>query len=145
MSLSNFRERREYLVDDEKQIAEMTTRILDRLGYRVTTFTNSQEALDRFLAGPDDFDLLITDLNMPKISGTKLILSIHAERPSLPVIAFSGFSEKITETNCASYGIKHFVMKPVVTMELAGVIRDAIGPRSETVNPGKLEQVKQPK
>ncbi|MCB1061183.1 MAG: response regulator [Calditrichaeota bacterium] len=133
------------LVDDEKQIAEMTTRILDRLGYRVTTFTNSQEALDRFLAGPDDFDLLITDLNMPKISGTKLILSIHAERPSLPVIAFSGFSEKITETNCASYGIKHFVMKPVVTMELAGVIRDAIGPRSETVNPGKLEQVKQPK
>ncbi|MCB9367434.1 MAG: response regulator [Calditrichaeota bacterium] len=117
------------LVDDEDQIASMADKILSRLGYSVTSFTNSQEAFERFEARPEDFDLLITDLNMPRISGITLVQKVHELRPDLPVIAISGFSDKISEANCSKFGISHYVMKPVVTKELVGVIRELMDNR----------------
>jgi len=113
-------------VDDEAPIANMAEKVLSRLGYRVTTFTNSLLALDAFTSKPQSFDVLITDINMPKLNGIELVEKVRAVRSDMPIILISGFSEKITEENCSSYGIRHFVMKPVLTRELAGAIRAAI-------------------
>jgi len=114
------------VVDDERQIATMAEKILERLGYKVSVFTDSVEALNALRADTSSFDVLITDLNMPKLSGTKLIEQARQLNPNIPVIVISGFSERITEENCQAYGISRFITKPIVTLELDAAIRDAL-------------------
>jgi PAS domain S-box-containing protein len=84
-------------VDDEKSMAEIGRRRLERLGYQVEAKTNPIEALELFRADPDQFDLVITDMTMPHITGDKLVKEILKIRPDMPTILCTGFSEKIDE------------------------------------------------
>ncbi len=111
------------LIDDDKQIIDIEQQILERLGYRVTPKTDSHEALDEFAALPDKFDLVITDMTMPKMTGDQLARKLMDIRPDIPVILCTGFSESITEEKALAMGIDRFVMKPIVKDELASTIR----------------------
>ncbi len=111
------------LIDDEKQIIDIEQRILERLGYKVTPKTDSEEALEEFAALPDRFDLVITDMTMPKITGDQLARKLMAIKPDIPVILCTGFNETITEEKALAMGIDKFVMKPIVKDELANTIR----------------------
>jgi len=111
------------LIDDEKQIIDIEQRILERLGYRVTPKTDSEEALEEFVSLPDKFDLVITDMTMPKMTGDQLARKILDIKPDIPVILCTGFSEKITEEKALDMGIDKFIMKPIVKDELASTIR----------------------
>ena len=114
------------LVDDEEQIVQMLTEMLEQLGYHVTARTSSVEALEVFRARPDQFDLIITDQTMPNMTGTELAQRLMAIKHDIPVILCTGFSEVISEEKARFLGIREYVMKPVVISELARTIRKAL-------------------
>jgi signal transduction histidine kinase/ActR/RegA family two-component response regulator len=114
------------LVDDEEQIVAMEQKMLENLGYQVTARTDSTEALEVFAKQPQDFDLVITDMTMPHMTGDQLAQKLLDIKPSLPVILCTGFNEVITEDKALSLGIQKFVMKPVVKNELATTIRTVL-------------------
>ncbi len=114
------------LVDDEVQIVRMEQQMLERLGYHVTVRTSSIEALEAFRAVPDNFDLVITDMTMPNMTGVELAKKIIEIRPDIPMIICTGFSEKISENKAITMGIRGYVMKPVVKSELAKKIREVL-------------------
>lgn len=114
------------VVDDEKPIVTYLERTLKRCGYRVTGAVDGQEALEFFRNTPDNFDLLITDQTMPKMTGDVLVERIWKIRPKMPVIIFSGFSDRLTEERAMEMGISAFLMKPIVRAELAEAVRKAL-------------------
>ena len=117
------------LIDDEKQIIDMEQQILERLGYKVTPKTDSEEALEEFAALPDRFDLVITDMTMPKMTGDQLARKLMEIKPNIPVILCTGFNETIDEEKALAMGIDRFVMKPIVKDVLAGTIRSVLDSR----------------
>jgi len=110
-------------VDDEEGIMLMEQQILESLGYQVTAMSSGIEAFQRFMAGPDDFDLVITDMTMPQMTGAEMVQKILALRPDIPIILCTGFSELINEAKAKAMGIREFVMKPIVTRDIVGIIR----------------------
>jgi PAS domain S-box-containing protein len=115
------------LVDDEEQIVRMSQQMLERLGYHVTARTSSIETLEAFRAAPNKFDLVITDMTMPNMTGVQLTQKLIEIRSDIPVIICTGFSEKISEHKASIMGICGYVMKPVVRSELAKKIREVLG------------------
>ncbi len=116
-------------VDDEPVLAELVEKMLGNLGYRVVTRTGSVEALELFREDPSRFDLVITDMTMPVMTGDKLAVKLMEIRPDIPVILCSGFSESISEEDARRLGIRQFVMKPLETRDLAAVIRKVLDSR----------------
>ena len=114
------------LVDDEKIIIGITKKMLKRLGYKVTARTSSKEAFEVFRSKPDKFDLIITDMTMPKMTGEALAKKIMAVNPEIPVILCTGFSDKIDETKAKESGISSFIMKPIIMYEMAKTIREVL-------------------
>ena len=111
------------LIDDEQQIIDLERQLLEGLGYKVTPITDSEQALTEFSTRPDHFDLVITDMTMPKITGDRLARRLMDINPQIPVILCTGFNEAINEEKALAMGIDKFVMKPIVKNELADTIR----------------------
>ena len=114
------------LVDDEEMIVELESRMLEKFGYRVTSRRNGAEALEIFRANPDAFDLIITDMNMPNMTGDRLTRELIAIRPDIPVIIFTGFSEKITQVEAKTIGVKGLLMKPITVSEMTEKVRKVL-------------------
>jgi len=110
-------------VDDEPFQADLVTRLLESLGYSVVPMTNSIEALELFRYNPDRFDLVITDMTMPRITGDMLAREMWALRPELPIILCTGYSEKIDKAHALQLGFRDFAMKPIVIKDLARMLR----------------------
>ncbi len=110
-------------VDDEEALTTLAQRQLARLGYAVTTRTSSLEALAAFRANPERFDLVVTDLTMPNMTGIVFAKKLKEIRADIPIILCTGYSTAITDKNIRGLGINGYVMKPVVISELAKVIR----------------------
>jgi PAS domain S-box-containing protein len=123
------------LVDDEEAIVRMEQQMLDRLGYEVTTRTGSVDALEAFKANPDRYDLIITDMTMPNMTGILLSKEIKRIRPEIPIIICTGFSDQINEEKCKAMGIQGYVMKPIVGSEIADTIREVLD-KSEKLEEG---------
>jgi len=114
------------LVDDEQPLVEIGKQMLERLGYSVATRTSSIEALELFKADPNRFDLVITDIVMPNLTGDKLAKKIINIRNDIPVVLCTGYSEKFTRRNASEMGIQSFLMKPLVMRDLADTVRQAL-------------------
>ena len=114
------------LVDDEKSIADVTTGMLERLGYKVTVRISSYDALEAFRNLADRIDLLIADLTMPQMTGLQLYREIRKIRPDIKVIICTGFSEQLDSRNSKSIGIEGFLHKPVVMSDLARCVRSVL-------------------
>ena len=110
-------------VDDELTLVEMGRQMLQSYGYKVTTCTGSIEALDMFRNDPSRFDLVITDMTMPNMTGDKLARSLMKLRPDVPVILCTGFSVNITEESATKLGIRALVMKPILMHQIAATVR----------------------
>jgi CheY-like chemotaxis protein len=113
-------------VDDEKSIATMCGQMLERLGYEVETKINPTEVLELFKSNPDHFDLIITDMTMPQMTGVKLSVKLKAVRSDIPVIICTGHSSLIDKEKAKQLGINAYVMKPIVKSELAKVVRKVL-------------------
>jgi len=114
------------LVDDEEAIIEMEKPMLERLGYQVSLRTSSIEALETFRATPDRFDLVITDMAMPNMSGDKLSVELIKIRSDIPILLCTGFSEAMSEGKATSLGIKGFLLKPIVMKNFVQKIREML-------------------
>ena len=122
-------------VDDEDFQVDIGKRSLTRLGYRVTAGTDSIEALGLFRQTPDEFDLVITDMTMPAMTGDVLAAKIISIRPDIPVIVCTGYSERIDNEVIKKIGIKELAMKPIAMKDMAEMIRRVLDEKVE--RPGK--------
>lgn len=116
------------LVEDERQLAIIAKQMLERLGYAVEYQTDGIEALQNFhrqmLQNP--FDLVITDMTMPRLTGLELASRLHRLQPDLPIILCTGFSEMVSSEQARSLGIQGLLMKPFTWEQLAELIREVL-------------------
>jgi PAS domain S-box-containing protein len=120
------------VVDDEPTLVRTNQLRLELLGYKIVAKTDSLEALEVFRATPDQFDLVITDMTMPKMTGETLAEEIMKIRPDIPVILSTGYSSDITEEMAEKKGIRKLLMKPVRLKKLANTIRSVLDESSES-------------
>ena len=117
------------LVDDEAQVVQVTGELLTSLGYTVTGRTSPMAALEVVAEKSQTFDLLLTDLTMPELTGIELARRVRELEPGLPVVLFTGYSDSVPRGEVVAAGIEHYVMKPVSFKELAQVIATTLAPR----------------
>jgi len=110
-------------VDDEMPLTILGKRILEGLGYTVTAKKDGLDALETFRQDPHRYDLVITDMTMPGMTGDRLALEIMKIRPDIPVVLCTGYSESITPEGVREIGIRELVMKPLVMRQLAEIVR----------------------
>jgi CheY-like chemotaxis protein len=118
-------------VDDEVSIVRMSRQRLKRIGYKVASTTSPIEALDLFRLKPDQFDLVITDLTMPKMTGDKLVKEILNIRPDMPIIICTGFSEKMDGEKAREIGASGYLEKPHEKRDLAKMVRKVLDGKNE--------------
>ena len=114
------------IVDDEELLVGMSREMLEGIGYRITATTSSVNALEMFLSRPERFDLVISDMTMPGMTGKELAKEFLKIRPDIPIILCTGFSDLMTEEDAKSLGIREFLMKPISIRELTRVVRKAL-------------------
>jgi PAS domain S-box-containing protein len=114
------------LVDDENEIIQMTVQMLELLGYSVDALNSSQEALIAVRNRLDDYDLVITDLTMPQVTGLEISRSAHEIRPELPIILTTGFSEVLTDEQKQRLGIRLCLTKPFDLWMLGAAITQTL-------------------
>ena len=117
-------------VDDEKALVKMAKRMLEMQGYQVEAKSDSVEALELFRSKPDRFDLIITDMTMPKMTGDKLAKEILSIRPDMPIILCSGFSEKIDAEKAKELGIRKYIEKPLNMSDFVVALRKVLDAES---------------
>ncbi len=113
-------------VDDEVTLAEIASEMLSYLGYEAVTCTDSQEALELFRRQPDRFDLVITDMTMPGMTGDVLSRALLKIRPDISILLCSGYSEVGAANQARAMGIKGFIRKPITMFDLASSIKKAL-------------------
>ncbi len=101
------------LIDDEESLVDIGQRMLTRLGYSVITQTDPQKAIDLFKQDPDAFDLIITDMTMPSMTGDQLIQQVLSLKPDQPIILCTGYSEKLSEHDALEMGVSKYIEKPL--------------------------------
>jgi len=114
------------LVDDETDILDTLQAILGRQGYKIKPFEDGLSALKAFEEGPDQFDLIITDMTMPRMTGDVLSKKILQIRKDMPIILCTGYHENFTKETAAGIGICKYVHKPVMARELSALIREIL-------------------
>ena len=118
-------------VDDEASIVKMGQRILEGLGYSVTTMTSSTAAIEHFRTNPASFDLVISDMTMPNLTGDKLAIELMKIKSNVPIILCTGYSKNISEETVLENGIKAFVYKPIEKANLAKTVRKVLDEASQ--------------
>jgi PAS domain S-box-containing protein len=113
-------------VDDEPNIVEISVQMLESLGYEATGLMDSTEALARFARSPEAYDLVMTDMTMPTMTGEVLGQKILSLRPDIPIIICTGYSEKLTEASIRSLGFTGIAYKPLIMKELATIVRQSL-------------------
>ena len=119
------------LVDDEDYIIRIETKMLERLGYQITSTTDSAQAFELFAARPDRFDILITDMTMPGMTGVELSKRVLEITPGFPIILCTGFSENMDESTARQIGIRALLMKPIILSDMAGAVRKVIDQKDQ--------------
>ena len=116
-------------VDDEAALVRVAERMLERLGYDYQAVASSREALELFQAAPHAFDLAITDMNMPDLTGEALSRELRRLRPDIPIIMCTGFSHLMDAARAQAMGIDAFLLKPLAFTDLDLAIRQVYNAR----------------
>lgn len=114
------------IVDDEEMIIQMLKKMVEHIGYRVTAYNCSKEALKAFHSCPEKFDLVLTDMTMPNISGIQLAKKILEIQKNTPIILCTGYNDQGIESKAKALGISEYILKPVIMSELAKAINRAL-------------------
>lgn len=111
------------IVDDEPEVSQAGARILERLGYRTTAFTQSKVALEEFRRDPTSFSAVLSDLTMPELTGADFVKELLALRPNLPVLIATGYMRSLDVENARALGVQDFLQKPFTIESLATTLR----------------------
>ncbi len=114
-------------IDDEEALVFLVTRMLERLGYRVSGYTRAAAALAAVRADPSQFDLVVTDLNMPGMSGLEVARELARLRPDLPVVLASGYITEELRALAPEAGVRQLMYKPNTVDELCAVVQRLVG------------------
>lgn len=115
-----------FLVDDEIDITKIGKIMLGNYGYNVIIETSSIKALERFKQSPDIFDIIISDMTMPGLTGLELSEEIKKIRKDIPVLICSGFNDKINAKNVHQFNVEGFLEKPLVMKDVSAKIRSIL-------------------
>ena len=113
-------------IDDESAIANLGKKSLERFGYDVTIRQSSIEALELFRNDPQRFDLVVTDMTMPHMTGDELAKEILSIRNDVPIVLCTGYSKRISDMKAKKIGISTLVTKPLTQRELANTVRKVL-------------------
>jgi PAS domain S-box-containing protein len=113
-------------VDDEIQIVRLAEQLLKRRGYKVSGWTNAQKALEVFQAAPENFNLAIVDMSMPKVTGDELAKRIKEIRPDIPIILCTGINAHVGDKKASYSGIEQVITKPWLNREFVKAVRRAL-------------------
>ena len=113
-------------VDDEEALVELLSLSLEALGYRVTGFTDPEAALTEFRAQPLEFDAVVSDLSMPRMSGLALARKLREIRPDVPVVLMSGYLRSADEAAAKEIGVLGFAFKGSAVDEIAKSLDDIL-------------------
>jgi CheY-like chemotaxis protein/two-component sensor histidine kinase len=113
-------------IDDEETLIDLGRNMLTKLGYQVVARTSSIEAIETFKANPEKFDLIISDMTMPNMTGDMLAEEITKIRSDIPIIICTGFSEQLSDAKITALGIKGLLMKPLTIRKLARTVRKVL-------------------
>jgi signal transduction histidine kinase len=114
--------RRVMYIDDEEALVYLMTRVLQKSGYQVTGFSDAEQALQALRDRPRDFDVIVTDLSMPGMSGFHVARAIRQIRDDLPVVITSGYVRAEDRETAKEVGVRDLVLKPDTVEELAGAL-----------------------
>jgi signal transduction histidine kinase len=114
------------LVDDEEMVADIVSQMVSKLGYRVDACTDSVVALETFRKYQDRYDLVVTDMTMPNLTGKQLAGEMRQLRPNIPIILCSGIREDFDAGDICGTGKTEFAMKPLSMQQLAHIIRGVL-------------------
>lgn len=114
------------VIDDEEIILSSLQNALQRSGYSVVTVNDSLKAIDVFSRAPEDFDLVITDLTMPRMTGVELSARLMQIRSGIPIILCTGYSDIINEHQAKAMGVRELLQKPASIGELKNAVRRAL-------------------
>ena len=114
------------LVDDDKKVALMQTHMMEKLGYTVTCFTSSMDALYIFKNNPSIFDIIVTDMTMSELTGIQLAEKIYHTRPDIPVIICTGLGDAMDGKKFDIPSVKGFLKKPVSVSDLSFKLRQVL-------------------
>ena len=120
------RSERIMVVDDEEDIRMILQEFLTTAGYQVSIFENGARAFKAFQIDPYQFDLIVTDMTMPQMTGGELAQKVLSIRKNLPVILCTGYSETVSETRALEIGIRRYLAKPFSNEDLAVLIREIL-------------------
>jgi CheY-like chemotaxis protein len=118
------------VVDDDRVQAESLSAVLERLGYVSTFATSGPQALELIRDDPQAFDIVVTDQNMPHMTGTALAEEAMRIRKDLPILICSGCIDESGEAKAARLGIRHLVAKPYTLREITAAIRSVLDERA---------------
>ena len=113
-------------VDDEESMVNLNRQRLERLGYDVKSTTKPLEALEWFKADPDQFDVILTDMTMPQMTGDRLTAEVMKIRPDMPVIICTGYSERMSAKKAETLGVRKYIEKPIELQQLASSLREIL-------------------
>ncbi len=120
-------------VDDDEGLVFLGTRMLKRLGYRVTGYTDASIALSEFRARPREFDFVVSDLSMPRMSGLEFAQEILAIRPDIPVVISTGYIRPEDQERAQAIGVYKLIQKPHTMEHLQQTLADVFARTPETV------------
>ena len=119
------------LVDDEQALLHMAKDMIEGLGYKVMSFADPRKALEAFRAAPTEFDVVMTDHIMPKMTGIQLAADLLEIRPGIAIVLTTGLGDPVTGEQGKRMGIRRFVQKPVNRTTIATAINMALNSRQE--------------
>ncbi|HVN71854.1 MAG TPA: response regulator [Desulfomonilia bacterium] len=122
-------------VDDEPALVDLAQSLFESLGYQVTATSSSTQALELFRKDPGRYDVVVTDMTMPEMTGDRLSQEMMEIRPDLPVILYTGYSEYMSEEQAKAMGIREFILKPFGMRDMAHAIRKVLDENREVPKP----------
>ena len=114
------------VVEDNQSLSALYKEYLTSLGYRVTGCSNGEEALQRFAADAEAFDVVLTDMAMPEMNGRELVKRLLAMQPDLPIILSTGYSSVLSEEQALQLGVRKYLMKPIALPALASALGECL-------------------
>jgi CheY-like chemotaxis protein len=110
------------VIDDEKDVADVICGMLDSLGYQVTHVDSGQKAINLYKK-KNRFDVVILDLNMPKMSGKETFIKLKKIDPNVRVVISTGYGDRVLDASLRKAAGDTFLQKPYQIEELAKIMR----------------------
>jgi CheY-like chemotaxis protein len=114
------------LIDDAQLVIDVGKKMLELGGYQVTDFLDPIKALEHFSQQPQEFDLVMSDFEMPGMSGKELAKQMKAIRPDIPIVLVTGYVELVSNEDMSSWGIEGLLVKPYRFEEICKIAKDLI-------------------